>query len=247
MTNPVNGITTTNQMVSDLQQRIPMGLSSTYCMLRLNQAYQWIEQQGAFVWNITRQAPLTLVAASAHMDTPDDMDVGKPASIYPYDGGVTALYAEIPYKEMDELANQQIFHLPSQEGVFACWTLVNQVGDWKIRFAPLDAITSPPSPANDVLFVIYYHKISSAITTPPVAGSATYPTPSAFDQTIVDLAEAETRRLYQLAGWTNALSKAQASALVLCDKYRSPKRDLAGLSEQGKEVQEKQLNQAQVS
>jgi len=238
MVNPVHGITTTNGMISDLQQRIPIGLSSTYCMLRLNQAYQWIEQQGAFVWNITR-AQITLALLSAHMDTPDNMDVGKPASIYPINLAPTplvAIAAEIPYVPMDELANQQIFYTPAIAGLFSCYTLVNQSGDWKIRFAPLEAIS-----AANTDYIIYYHAINAAITTPLTAGASTFPTPPAFDQTIVDIAEAEIKRLYNLTGWEAALAKAQASAALELDKYRSPKRDLAGISEQTKEVQETQL------
>lgn len=243
MANPAHGAVTTTDMVADLKQRLPMGLSSTYCMLKLNQAYQWIEQQGAFVWNITRDQ-VTLSALSTVMDTPNDMDTGKPWSLYPFVGIVPgaepAISAEIPYLPMDEMANQQIFHVSAQVGIFYCHTLVNSGGNYQFRLAPNDAVNITTS-----YFMVWYHKVNGAITTPLTVGASTFPPPPAFDQLIVDLAEAEIRRTYSLSGWSDNLAKAQASTQLVLDKYRSPKRDLAGLAEQGKEVQEKQLNQAQ--
>lgn len=247
MPNLAQGSVSTSDMVIDLQQRIPMGLADAYCMLRLNQAYQWIEQQGAFTWNIVRSS-FVLVAPNAIVDMPDDLDIGKPWSIYPIEtGGTEALYAEVPYVPMDEIANQQIFHLDIIPGVFSCHTAVVQGTDYRFRFAPLDAVMPGPNPANDITFIVYYHKINEAITTPlSRSGGVYFPTPPAFDQAIVDLAEAEIRRLYKLSGYAEAISKAQASARLELDKYRSPKRDLAGVMEQSTEVQEKQLNGAQV-
>ena len=243
MTNPVQGVTTTTQMVADLQQRIPMNLSSTYCMLRLNQAYQWIEQQGAFVWNILRDS-ITLGALATSCDVPDTMDVGKPWSIYPWidvvPGHEPPICAEIPYVPMDEIANHQIYHLPTTPTLFSCHTLTNSGGLYKFRFAPSAAADVTPVP-----FMIHFHQINPAISTPLTVGASKFPTPPAFDQVIVDLAEAEVRRIYRLSGWSDNIAKAQASAQLELDKYRSPKRDLAGLTEQSKEVQEKQLNQAQ--
>ncbi len=77
------------------------------------------------------------------------------------------------------------------------------------------------------------------------ASDVYFPSPDAFDDTIVDLAEAEVKRLYQFSMWADAQGKAQNSALLLLDKYRSPKLEMAGLQETAKETQESQLRKAQ--
>ena len=243
MTNPVSGLLSTNQMIADLQQRIPMGLSSTYCMSKLNYAYQWIEQQGAFTWNISRGA-VVLSAGTAITDAPDDLDPGKPWSLYPHEAGeFEAVATEIPYCPVEDLALHQIYHLDPIPGVFSVVTMVNDSGNYRFRFAPIAATDV----SNNHNFTVYYHKINPILLSPLTPGSATFPTPPAFDQSIVDIAEADIKRIYGLMGGDTALSKAQASAALLLDKYRSPKRDLAGLSEQSKEAQEHQITQQQVS
>lgn len=230
---------TTTQLVAQLQARLPMGLASQYCMDQLNQAYQWLEQQGAFVWNITN-GTVSLPLSSAVVDCPVDLDPGKVVSLYPQiTASVIPISAELPYVPVDELANHQIYHLPIQAGVFSCYSIINQLGIYRFRFAPVTAVSAAAT-----TFILYYHRLNSAMLTPLAIGADYFPTPNAFDIMLVDLAESEIKRIYSLSGFDTALAKAQASAALALDKYRSPKRDLAGLTEQTKEVQEKQLGQA---
>jgi len=231
----------TSTMVARLQQRIPMNLDGQFCMDKLNESYMWIEQQGAFVWNV-KLATITLVALGTQVLAPTDMDVGKPASIYPRlpIPGIVAATTEIPYVPMDEFSLHEIYHTPTMQGVFSVFTIYIPTGFYTILFAPQ---TNAPIINTD--YVVFYHMINPALSTPLTIGPNYFPTPDQFDTLLIDLAEAEIKRIYRLGGWAEALQKAQASASVELDKYRSPKRDLAGVQEQTKEVQEKSLNQAQ--
>lgn len=247
--------TTTAAMVAKLQQRIPMGLANAYCMDQLNQAFRWIEQQGAFTWNLAFSD--VIVRAGTFFVAPADMpprfDAGKPTTIYGVPHFLTGQGAPIPYVAPETISQHQTFHVfgfsGSMAGVFSVFTIVTNLGTgqggtvaWPtevpyILFAP--SLSIPPV---DTTYHIVYHQI------PLVAlaeGVGFYPTPDPFDDLIVDLAEGEIKRIYNLTMWEAAIQKAQNSTLLLLDKYRSPRQELAGLTEQAKETQESQLKKAQ--
>ena len=73
------------------------------------------------------------------------------------------------------------------------------------------------------------------------SASVYFPTPNSFDNLIIELAEAEARRIYGLAGWDIIQKRAESAIVNLLDSYRSTKNVLAGLTDQQKQVSEKKM------
>ncbi len=226
---------TIDQMAVQLQGRLPMNLTTSYCIQELNKAWRWIEQQGAFAWNLIVATP-KMVASTTTITLPSDLDLGKPVYIYapPY-----LNYMHIPYKPYDEWVLQQQFVMTQFPGLFACWTYYQTsvgVANAVATFVPVSA-----APVIDSNYNVVYHHIVGR----PIVSGQYFPTPDAFDDTIVDLAEAEIRRIYHLIRWDTAQTKAQSSAKLMLDAYRSDKKDLRGLMLGAMENQEASLQRSE--
>jgi len=232
--------------------RIPIGLTDAYCAQELNKAWRMVEQSGAFVWNI-RTTTLTLTGGTRVLTLPSDMDIGKPASIYPAFPGAVFRY-EIIYVPFEEFIQQFTLHSNLGGGYFSCWT---------IRAAPPPpagppqpppppppappiyyAELAPPAaiPAVDTTYDIYYHKMMGPAITD---GTQYLPTPDEFDDLFIDLAEAEIRRQHEMTGWDVVQKKAEAEMKALVDKYRSGKKNLAGMQEQSFQTAEAAAERAE--
>ena len=228
------GYLTTSQMVSDLQRRIPIGLSSTTCIDRLNEAYRWVCQRGPMIWllketTVTATVLVTLPASppEIYFTLPTDLDTGRPAYL-----STASPSVEIPYKPYDQGVRNQVF-TTVVPGMYSVWSIVGTKG---ILF-PVDAYSSGTA----VLPIVYHTKPGAALTT----GSSTFPSPDAFDTTLVELAESEIRRIYSMAGWDIVQKRAQESAQLLAVAYHSTKATMAGLADQQATTQESQLAKAQ--
>jgi hypothetical protein len=230
------GLMTIDQMATDLQGRLPMNLDQGYCFTRLNQAFGWIEQQGSFSWG-QRIVLLTLTTGQYQYDLTGvvsgidltTVDIGKIASIWP---SLVGTQVPIPWRPVMELGLQQVYNTTPIPGVFSMWTWIydQTVPCFQIRFAPTAAAVT-----TNTNYALQFHAIQPDLTT-----GQYFPTPHQFDQTIIDLAEAEIRRIYGLAGWDAAVKKSQASAVLLCDPYRSDRQE-RGINAEGKETQEATL------
>ncbi len=242
----------TASMVTQLQQRIPMNLGRPYCMDKLNQAYEWIEQQGAFTWGI-RLAVVQMAVGTYYInltgtslfgpsfpDAPEsvelaDVDVGKPINVFP--SPLTSLRVSVPFISPDKLGLYQIFNTTSIPGVFAAWTLLydTTASCYQLRFAPTSAAVAVATN-----FALMFHKVGTSRYGD--LSTVFFPTPDQFNSLLVDLAEAEVKRNYGLMGAEVAQQKSQASIMMLADQYRSTKIFQSGLQEEGKDAQETQLS-----
>ncbi len=237
-------------MIGQLQQRVPMNLSRDYCMLKLNEAYQWIEQQGSFAWGV-RLVTVSVAAGTywinltgnsnfAGFEGPDfaaltSIDIGKPIDIFQAPLG--GFRVTIPFVPPDRLGLYQIFNTTPIPGVFAAWTLLSSdSAGYQIRFAPSSAATTVA-----VNFAMQYHRIPDVLIDLP---SQFFPTPDQFNTLILDIAEAEIKRNYNIMGWETAQQKAAASTMMLADQYRSSKLHQVGMGEEVKDAQETQASAA---
>src|SRR6266568_3349047 len=91
----------TNTMIAQLQARIPMGLSSAYCMQELNKAWRWLEQQGAFVWNV-RSTTVAVPLNGTTFPLPGDVDMGKDMLLFPT--SLASYATAISYVPFDQVA-----------------------------------------------------------------------------------------------------------------------------------------------
>ena len=152
------GYLTTSQMVSDLQRRIPIGLSSTTCIDRLNEAYRWVCQRGHMIWllketTVTATVLVTLPASppEIYFTLPTDLDTGRPAYL-----STASPSVEIPYKPYDQGVRNQVF-TTVVPGMYSVWSIVGTKG---ILF-PVDAYSSGTA----VLPIVYHTKPGAALTT----------------------------------------------------------------------------------
>jgi hypothetical protein len=240
-------------MVAQLQTRVPIGLSSTFWMTKLNEAYRWISQKGNFIWDLKFPAvQAQLGVAQTVFTLPADCDTGKPMYLAGPTSttGLTQVVVEslIPFKPWDESLEQQYAEVTAPTGLFSCFTVrslfsTNPFPPPSILYnyvAQLYPASAAPTVATgDFRFTFAYHSdVQSEFT---LGTSIYFPTPNSFDNLLIELAEAEARRIYGLAGWEIIQKRAESAITNLLDSYRSTKNVLSGLVDQQKQVNEKKL------
>jgi len=219
-------------MIALIQQRVPIGLGTQYITDRLNESFRWIEQQAGFIWDL-RRVTRAVDQAGAFFTFPSNPDPGKPIAVYPDTG--TTLKNVIPQIPFEEFAAQLQFNSPPPNGVFSTWTLDFTGTEYVGRLAPNTALASP------VNIVLWYHTMVVPVTNT----NDFYPSPDEFDSMIVDLTEAEVKRVYNIGGFETAQKKAEDQVMKIVDRYRSSKMFTEGLSEAAMDAQEAQAKRAQ--
>lgn len=224
----------TSVMVADLIRRINLSYTQNFAMDRLNDAFLWMCQQGAFVWLLKRTT--VTVANTGYFDLPVDFDPGKPSYLQ---GNI--LLAEIPLKSMEEVYANLHYGDNVQRGSYSCWAIetvlpivTNQYKGWTVPSQAWPVAT-------ETLKFVYHTLAPDALG---IGASTYFPTPGQFDPLIIDLAEAEIGRIYKLSGWESALQKAQASFIPLLDLYRTTKLSIMGVLDQERLSKEAALAKA---
>lgn len=238
----MSNLLSTTAMVAECQSRVPIGLSSSFWGKKLNEAYRWITQKGNFIWEI-KLAPLTLSVSTISFSLPSDCNAGKPIYIYGpvgSTGGAPAIASSIPYVSYDDSFNQSVSELTVPAGAFSCWSMYfNTIsGGYTGQFYPPSA--TPTLTTGDMSYVMSYH-MDAASTEKAVSALDFFPTPNCFDSLLIELAEAEAKRIYGLAGWDIIQKRAESGIVSLLDPYRSTKNAVAGMVDQQKQTGERKL------
>ena len=249
----MSNLLSTSAMVTECQTRVPIGLSSAFWMKKLNEAYRWICQKGNFIWT-TKGIDIAVPGGTNYFDLPSDCDPGKPMYLVgPISdhGTIGTLDTPIPYVAWDDAGLQKFSELGSVggtpgvvEGVVSCWTFraafgyvgVPPVYTYKYTgyYFPADAVSLSAE------FRLVYHTDVSGVEYAPGA-TVFFPTPNSFDNLMIELAEAEARRIYGLAGFEMIQKRAESAIVNLLDSYRSTKNALPGLVDQQKQTAERQM------
>lgn len=243
----MSNLTSTTAMVAQLQTRVPIGLSSTFWMTKLNEAYRWISQKGNFIWDLNG-TDVSVNAGVNYFDIPSDCDPGKPmyvAGPYAWSGTGDTMKSTIPYKPWDETLDQQFAEVTAPPGLFSCFTVLTIFTAGPPPVYAYQGVLYPESAKPTVTtgtgsFNFIYHADVSG-TEIPLAANQYFPTPNSFDNLLIELAEAEARRIYGLSGWDVIQKRAESAIVNLLDSYRSTKNVLAGLVDQQKQATEKKL------
>lgn len=259
----MSNLLSVSQMVTQCQARVPIGLTSAYWVTKLNEAYRSISQKGNFIWDVQLYF-VTVNAGQDWFEIPDGLtpgivacDPGKPMYLAgPYDS-ITShsgiVNSIIPYKPWDESLDQQYAEVVAPPGLFSCWTFYTNftVGagpsftrSYAYRGKLYPSSAKPTVTTGGFLFNLAYHSDVSSVefaATATATAPSYFPTPNSFDTLIIELAEAEVRRIYGLAGWEIIQKRAESAVMNLLDSYRSTKNVLAGITDQQKQVGEKQM------
>lgn len=192
------GALTAAQMLTELQRRITQ-LNATDGAAAINRAVRWINRQGSFTFQVSAPTTLAITVATGLATTPATMDVGKAHVIYNPNG------TPIRRVGVQDVWQSSNFNVPAGTG-WDCYTITGA----NLVFFPAGA--SQPTPVN-----IIFHAITTDISGAQVAN-----TPKDFDDLIIDLAEAEERRVYDVGeDWAQLLARSQDQAKVMLDGYRS--------------------------
>lgn len=230
------------QMVSRLQAKTGLGLSTTACQDFLNEAFRKMNQmqKGGFIWQF--RGPTTIVTPTTDIPIalPADFDPGKTAVLR---GAASQMpLTLIPYLPMKDFVNQQHFEI-APAGFFSSWTFVPSFQiptsyPYFARLAPATAFDG----LNQYNLSLWYH----SLVQPPItyAANAYFPTPDQFDSLIVDLAVAEIRNVYRLSGSEQEMAGAMQAISEIIDTYRTDRYDLAGITDQVAQAQEKNAEKA---
>lgn len=239
----MSNLLSTSAMTAECQTRVPIGLSTTFWMKKLNEAYRWICQKGHFVWEMRRQE-ITIPAGATSFMLPATMDPGKPMYLGgPYDFGLnpeSSILSILPLVPAEDALDQQLSEMADIKGLFSCWSLIMDI--WLTKLVYFAALR-PWSAANtsDALSFQFHFHADASSTELTVGADKYFPTPNVFDNLLIELAEAEVRRIYGLAGWEIIQKRAESTIMVLLDKYRSSKSTVVGLSDQQKQTSERKL------
>lgn len=240
----------TSAMVTECQARVPIGLSSAYWMKRLNEAYRWISQKGNYIWDV-KVGTATVAIGGTTFSLPADCDPGKPMWLAgPTSGGVggtssTGVFNNlIPYQPWDESLSQQYAEITAPPGLYSCWTFATFFVGTPPAYNYLGELfpssAKPTAGTGAFTLSLYYHTDVNS-TEYTSASNIYFPTPNSFDTLIIELAEAEAKRVYGIAGWDIVQKRAESAIVNLLDSYRSTKNVLSGLIDQQKQVSEKQM------
>ncbi len=259
----MSNLLSVSAMVTECQSRVPIGLSSAFWVKKLNEAYRWISQKGNFIWDV-KFYPVTMNAGQDYFEIPDGStpgipacDPGKPMYLAgPYSAVVslpTPMNSTIPYVPWDESLDQQYAEVTPPVGLFSCWTFSTNftVGagpafapSYKYRGQLYPSSAKPTVATGAFSFSFAYHTDVSNVefaTTATATAPNYFPTPNSFDNLIIELAEAEAKRIYGITGWDIVQKRAESTIVTLLDSYRSTKNVLSGLQDQQKQNAEKKM------
>lgn len=177
----------------------------------------WHKATGTYTW--THETATISPAGNG----PSDMDPGKAKLVLNSDGSPVQ---HVPLSEFWASFN---YESTVESGAYDTYSIIT------------DNTSNPPShtfvffPAPSGSVTLYYHRILQDLT---LGGTLTM-FPRDFDDLIVDLAEAEERRIYDIGDtWQLLLARAQDQIKVLIDGYRSMTGQPAMVTESAAKIQE---------
>ncbi len=223
----------TTEMVALVQRKTRIGLANQDAMDFLNEAFRYINQgsKGGFIWQFQSVALVWATSTNTTL-APSDFDPGKEA-VLRGNGTTTPTRTVIPYLPMKEWVNEDHY----RTSFWSSWTAYPTLPRFTI------ALGGPPIVGITPGFTLpfFYH----AVSYPPLTiGANFFPTPDQFDSLIVDLAVAEVRSIYRLSGADSLWQKTMASINNIIDTYRTDRYDLAGVTDEVAQAQEKQATRS---
>jgi hypothetical protein len=244
----MSNLLSTSVMIAKCQARVPIGLSQTFWMDKLNEAYRWISQKGAFVWDLEASS-VSIPDGSTTIALPTGTkacDPGKPIYLAGPTSGSGAMVGVsmdtlIPSVPWDEALTQQFAEVEAPPGAYSCWAMTTSftgTDDYRYK-GYLYPFSARPIGGTFTMALVYHRDVSA--TELPISGAQFFPTPNSFDNLMIELAEAEARRIYGLAGWDIIQKRAESAIVNLLDPYRSTKNAASGLVDQQKQTAERQM------
>ena len=225
---------TNAEMVAELQRRIT-NLSSTVAQAALNRALSWVMRQASFQFMITGPLTLTVTGAAdpndptASANLSGSLDPGKAKMMLNIDG---TPIQHVPFSEFWTSSN---YNVTSMTGLYDTYTIRT------------DNYASPTHsfyfmPKSNGTAIFFYHRVPNVIDN----STGTCDLPVDFHPLLIDLAEADERRIYDVGdSWQLLMARSQDQLKLLIDGYRSMTSQPSQLSDAQVKIQEQtQLGKA---
>lgn len=208
------GDLTATQMVTELQRRITQ-LSAPDALAAVNRAIRWINRQGSFTFQLNTPQSWS-VTSTAVYNIPSDMDIGKAHLLLNPNG------TPIRKIGVHDAWVSKNYNIPPDKG-FDTYHLTQTT----VNFGPAQSGTTTVT--------AHYH-----LKTANISGSTAANLPRDFDDLIIDLAEAEERRIMDVGEiWPQVLARCQDQIKTMLDGYRSVSMEPMPTTEAAGAVQEK--------
>lgn len=209
------GDLTATQMVAEVQRRVTQ-ISPADALASVQRAVRWINRQGSFTFQLVDPEPWTVTTTGVYA-IPVTMDVGKAHVLMNPSG------SPIRRVGVQDIWLAMNYNLPGDLG-FDIYTVTST----SFLFFPVQT-------ANRVVSATYHKR------TVDISGATKANLPRDFDDLIIDLAEAEERRVYDVGDtWSTMLARSQDQIKTLLDGYRSTTMEPMPTSEAALSSQEKQ-------
>jgi hypothetical protein len=193
-------------MQTELARRVTQlatGAAST-AEAAINRAIRWTNRQGSYTFQLSVPVgvlPMT-VSGLSYITTPTDFDSGKAFLLLNNSG--TAV-KQAPVSGLGDTQNYN--------------TIANTDFDQYVLVAYNSGATMflYPTVLGSGILTLIYHRITADIT-----GAGLSNLPRDFDDLVVDLAEAEEKRIYDVGdAWSALISRCQDQIKVLLDNYKT--------------------------
>lgn len=196
------GALTLANMNTELLRRLT-NLDSTSANAALNRAIRYINRQGSFTFQLSDKTTLS-VTNTGIVNSPGDLDPGK------------AMYLENPNgSPIDRIAisdawTAQNYNTYADAGFTGYALIVASAAPHQFRFFPTLSTTK--------VVTLFYHKVVATVS------SGVTNLPSDFDDLVIDLAEAEERRIYDVgSAWPKLMDRSMEQIKALLEGYRTQK------------------------
>jgi hypothetical protein len=210
---------TSTQLNTELMRRVPQIISAD-AGAAINRAIKWVNRQGSYMFQL--QAPTTLnVTSSGNIAAPADLDSGKAMYLANPSG--------LPIKQgaLTDIGQTQNYNTITDSGFDQYVLKDSGTSTATFYFWPLQS-------GSTVVTLIYH------LRTVDITGSTKSNLPRDFDDLLIDFAEAEERRIYDIGEiWPQILARTQDQIKVLLDAYRTESIETGLTSEAGIVTQEK--------
>lgn len=222
------GLKSGDLLVDELIRRLT-NLDRTTALNALNRAQRWCLRQGSYQFMMGGPLPLSGTLRAAPQQTAiatvnGAIDPGKAKMIFNSADGTPVRH--VAWSDFWQSLN---YNIPNN-ATYDTYTMqtLNTNGD------PAHTIYLLPNISADIEF--YYHRISTGLSDAPNSYSDL---PSDFDDLLVDLAEAEERRIYDIGdSWQLLLTRSQDQIKLMLDGYRSESQQETGLTDASVKSQE---------
>lgn len=201
------GSQTSLQLQTELARRITQLATGggSAAEAAINRGIRWANRQGSYTFQLS--APTTVnpntSGSTTSFSTPADFDSGKAFILINSSGNQVRMSA------VSGLADSANFNTIASTDFDQYYVVTSSTGSSTVYLYP--SFPTPPP------LTMVYHKITLDIT-----GGSVSNLPRDFDDLIVDLAEAEEKRIYDVGdAWPQLIARCQDQIKVLLDGYKS--------------------------